>query len=183
MNTRMDSRFMRATDGTCASILVDNGEGYYDALFPGLFLRSLARSNTLSRSMALDVSSGVDAGVGVGFCSPLVVWDEEEEVTPSNSESLERTWPTSLPVAVWMLYIVARFFASRLSPGMQMRMARCGLVSKILAKNATIVSAPMSIGSEAISNTISSPSLVAEKSNVCSSPPESPRIVFGAITV
>ena len=96
---------------------------------------------------------------------------------PSNSESLERTSLTSFPVAVWILYIVIRFLALRLTPGMQIKMARCGLVSKILAKKVTTASAPMSIGPEAISNTISSPSFVAEKSNVCSSP-ESPEFAL-----
>ncbi len=55
---------MAATDGTGAFSLVDNGEAYYYALFPGRFLRAFPRGNALSRSVALDVSLGVDVGVG-----------------------------------------------------------------------------------------------------------------------
>jgi len=78
---------MATTDGAGAFSLVDNGEAYYYALFPGRFLRAFPRGNALSRSVALDVSLGVDVGVGVGCCVPRIVWGQEGAGIPSNSES------------------------------------------------------------------------------------------------
>lgn len=105
-----------------------------------------------------------------------------DEWGSSISESLTRALSISVAVTVSIRYIVIRLWASWFRAGIQTSIGRWGFASKTFAKNATTSAGSAGAGPEAISSTISSFPLAAERSKLWSKP-EFPRMILGVVTV